>query len=207
MRLVNPLLCDRLLTLRAVWCNHVKVDFERLANEHKDAVYRQLIRVCGNREDAEDVLIEALLKAYQHVDQLRDVVAFRSWLAQIGKRVCWQLKEKEALAPLLQLSLLEDGGGTIPAKGPSVEAEVELHRMKELLREAVQRLPQETRRVFEMRDIEELPGEEVAATLGLSLAAMKSRLHRGRKLIREYVDGALAGNLSDRRGGSNGSNV
>ena len=53
------------------------VDFERLANEHKDAVYRQMLRVCGNREDAEDVLIEALLKAYQHMHQLNDPAAFR----------------------------------------------------------------------------------------------------------------------------------
>ena len=61
--------------------------FEKLANEHKDAVYRNMIRVCGNREDAEDVLIEALLKAYRHLDQLRDDRAFQPWLAQIAKRV------------------------------------------------------------------------------------------------------------------------
>ena len=47
-------------------------DFESLTREHKDSVYRQMIRVCGNREDAEDVLVEALLKAYRHLDQLRD---------------------------------------------------------------------------------------------------------------------------------------
>ena len=47
-------------------------NFERLANQHQDAVYRHMVRVCGNR-DAEDVLIEAL-KAYRHLDQLRDVV-------------------------------------------------------------------------------------------------------------------------------------
>ena len=47
-------------------------DFEKLANQHKDAVYRQMLRVCGNREDAEDVLIEALLKAYRNLDRLRD---------------------------------------------------------------------------------------------------------------------------------------
>ena len=41
------------------------MDFERLSHQHKDAVYRQMVRVCGNREDAEDVLIEALLKAYR----------------------------------------------------------------------------------------------------------------------------------------------
>jgi len=54
------------------------MDFEALANEHKDAVYRQLIRACGNREDAEDVLVEALLKAYRNLGQLRDSAAFRS---------------------------------------------------------------------------------------------------------------------------------
>ena len=43
------------------------MDFEALANEHKNAVYRQMIRACGNREDAEDVLIEALLKAYRNL--------------------------------------------------------------------------------------------------------------------------------------------
>src|SRR5450755_1491801 len=62
------------------------MDFEDLANQHKDAVYRQLMRACGNREDAEDVLIEALLKAYRNLDQLRETGAFRAWLAQIGRR-------------------------------------------------------------------------------------------------------------------------
>src|SRR5271169_6478052 len=88
-------------------------DFEALTRQHKDSVYRQMIRVCGNREDAEDVLVEALLKAYRHLDQLRDCAAFRAWLAQIAKRVCWQLKERDALLPLLQLSTLEAEGREI----------------------------------------------------------------------------------------------
>ena len=87
--------------------------FEHLAEAHKDTVYRQMFRACGNREDAEDVLIEALLKAYRHLDQLRDQDAFRPWLAQIARRVCLRLKEKSALAPLLQLSQLEEEGSEI----------------------------------------------------------------------------------------------
>ena len=62
------------------------MDFDELAEAHKDAVYRQMIRACGNREDAEDVLVEALLKAYRSLDQLRDQGAFRAWLARIGRR-------------------------------------------------------------------------------------------------------------------------
>ena len=57
-------------------------NFERLANQHKDKVYRQMVRVCGNHEDAEDVLIEALLKAYRHMEQLHDVESFRPWLSR-----------------------------------------------------------------------------------------------------------------------------
>lgn len=89
-------------------------DFDALTRQHQDSVYRQMLRVCGNREDAEDVLVEALLKAYRHLGQLRDSAAFRAWLAQIAKRVCWQLKEREALLPLLQLSTLEEEGREIP---------------------------------------------------------------------------------------------
>jgi RNA polymerase sigma-70 factor, ECF subfamily len=169
------------------------MDFEALANEHKDAVYRQMIRVCGNREDAEDVLVEALMTAYGHLGQLRDLVAFRSWLAQIAKRVCWHLKKRESLLPLLQLSVVEDEGREIPSQEPSIEKQVALKEMKDLLWEAVRKLPPVYRAIYEMRDLQEMPGEEVALKLGISLAAMKSRLHRGREMVREYLDAALLG--------------
>ena len=175
-------------------CQDGLVNFEKLANEHKDAVYRQMLRACGNREDAEDVLIEALLKAYQHMQQLNDPAAFRAWLAQIARRVCWQLKEREALSPLSQLSMLEEEGVAIKDPKPPVDSELALRRMKELLESAVNQLPPSAREVFVLRDMKELPGEEVARRLGISLASMKSRLHRARKLLRERVDAALTGN-------------
>jgi len=171
------------------------VNFEALANEHKDAVYRQMIRVCGNREDAEDVLIEALLKAYRHLDQLRDSVAFRAWLAQIAKRVCWQLKQQDSLMPLLQLSALEDEGKQISGNELPMEAQLASRQMKQLLSEAVDGLPPDYRSVYQLRDVEELSGREVARRLGLSLAAMKSRLHRARELLRQHLDAALTGGV------------
>lgn len=174
------------------------MDFEKLANEHKDAVYRQMLRVCGNREDAEDVLVEALLKAYRHLDQLRDQEAFRSWLAAIGKRVCWQLKEREALLPVLQLSSLEDEGRELAGKESGPEAGAALAQMKQLLAEAMNSLQTEYRSVYELRDLQDLPGEEVAEKLGISLAAMKSRLHRARVLVRKHIDEALLPAGSDK---------
>ena len=171
-----------------------QVNFESLANEHKDAIYRQMLRVCGNREDAEDVLIEALMKAYCSLDQLRDSASFKPWLAQIVRRVCWQLKQHEALLPLLQLSEIENAGHELHDNAPAPEEIVSAAQMKQLLQQAVARLAPEFRVVYQLRDIDELPGDEVAAMRGISLPAMKSRLHRARSILREHIEAAMLGN-------------
>jgi len=168
------------------------MDFDALALQSKDAVYRQLVRVCGNREDAEDVLIEALLKAYRNLDSLRESSAFRAWLAQIGRRVCWQLKQREALLPIIQLSAVEEDGGTLIAEGPSAETQAARAEMKQIIQSAIESLPKTEREVYQLREIEELAGEEVARRLGISLPAMKSRLHRARVNLRQYMDRALS---------------
>jgi RNA polymerase sigma-70 factor (ECF subfamily) len=167
------------------------MDFEALANEHKDAVYRQLIRACGNRQDAEDVLVEALLKAYRNLGQLHDSAAFRAWLAQIGRRVCWQLKQREALLPIMQLSAMEADGIELQSDGEAPDLSASRQEMKQLLRQAIESLPEAERTVYELRDLEQVAGDEVAARLGISLAAMKSRLHRARAAVRQHLDAAL----------------
>jgi RNA polymerase sigma-70 factor, ECF subfamily len=178
--------------LEPMQCHNGFVDFDALARQHKDAVYRQMIRVCGNHEDAEDVLIEALLKAYRHLDQLRESAAFRAWLAQIAKRVCWQLKEREALLPLLQLSTLEDEGRELAGAETPPDVQLARQEMKQLLNEAIEALPPLYRTVYELCEIDDLPGDEVARRLEISRAAMKSRLHRARDLVRSRLDAALA---------------
>jgi RNA polymerase sigma-70 factor (ECF subfamily) len=166
-------------------------DFEALTRQHKDSVYRQMIRTCGNREDAEDVLVEALLKAYRHLDELRNSAAFRAWLTQIAKRVCWQLKAREALLPLMQLSTLEDEGREVPSAQPTPELILARSQMKQFLDDAVSSLPPQYRSVYRLRDVEDRPGDEVSRTLGISTAAMKSHLHRAREMVRLHLDAVL----------------
>jgi len=163
------------------------MDFEELANQHKDAVYRQMLRVCGNREDAEDVLMEALLKAYRSLEQLRGAEAFRAWLAQIARR----------LAPLLQLSAIDEGFEPVHPGEPQDMA-LARSEMKTLLWQAVGELPEEARAVYLLRDVEELSGEEAARQLGISVRAMKSRLHRARRALREKLDAALQAGMRTR---------
>jgi RNA polymerase sigma-70 factor, ECF subfamily len=188
IRDLSVTVCHALETLQ---CHNGCVDFDALARQHQNAVYRQMVRVCGNREDAEDVLIEALLKAYCHLDQLRESAAFRAWLAQIAKRVCWQLKERESLLPLLQLSTLEEEGRELAGPEPPPDAQLARQEMKRLLNEAMGALPALYRPVYELCDVEDLRGDEVAQRLGISRAAMKSRLHRARDLVRTHLDAAL----------------
>ena len=125
------------------------MNFETLVNQHKDAVYRQMLRVC------------------------------------------WQLRKRDALMPLLQLSALEEEGREIKAGGPSIDSQLELAQMKTLLLAAIADLPAPYRAVYEMRDLQDVAGDEVARKLGISTAAMKSRLHRARALIRQQIDRAL----------------
>jgi RNA polymerase sigma-70 factor (ECF subfamily) len=174
-----------------------EMDFEALANEHKDAVYRQMLRVCGNREDAEDVLIEALFRAYRHLNKLEHPEAFRAWLARIGSRVCWRLKRREAMLPIIQLSHIEDQGVEIPSTSARPDEHWGAIQMKQILKDALLTLPEKYRRVYEMRDLEDQPGEKVAQALGISLAAMKSRLHRGRVLLRDRLDAVLKRNFKE----------
>lgn len=175
------------------------MDFEALTREHKDAVYRQMVRVCGNHEDAEDVLVEALLRAWQHLDQLDNSLAFRAWLAQIARRVCFRVRRREALMPLVELVELEAPGEWANPEHLSATAE-----LKDLVQTALASVPPAYREVYELRDLEGLSGEEVAEKLGISVRAMKSRLHRGRNLLRERLDAALQP-TKDRKGAEHGN--
>src|ERR1700686_2183156 len=129
--------------------------------------------------------MDALLKAYRSLGQLREAAAFQAWLGQIARRLCWQLRKREALAPLLQLSVMEEEGSEVAAPGEPLDAELARRQIKALLWQAVDELPQEAREVYLLRDVEDLSGEEVARRLGITLAAMKSRLHRARQAVRE----------------------
>lgn len=134
-----------------------------------------MVRACGNRDDAEDVLAETLLAAFQARDKVRDPDAFGAWLAKVAHRACARLRRSEAARPVVS------GLGLDAATAPPME------ETKQCISEAVLRLPGPVREAFVLRDIEGLSSEEAAARLGVSVAALKSRLHRARASLRESL--------------------
>ncbi len=99
------------------------------------------------------------------------------------------------MLPLLQLSVLEDEGREVAGTEPLPDVQVARQQMKGLLNESIAALPEPYRSVYELCDVEDLRGDEVARRLGISRAAMKSRLHRARELVRTHLDAALAGQV------------
>jgi RNA polymerase sigma-70 factor (ECF subfamily) len=167
------------------------MDFERLMARHKDAVYRQMVKMCGNTDDAEDVLAESLMNAYRAMHQLHDEQAFQGWLATIARRTCGRLRRKEALTPVLHLADMAQRGLELVADTPSPEDLVLEAETKACLLQAMATIPPLYREVYQLRDTQDLSANEVAQQLGISVAAVKSRLHRARIILRNILDKSL----------------
>lgn len=154
---------------------------ERLLVKHKDAVYRQMVRVCGNKDEAEDALASAILAALRTQSEIADEEAFSSWLSTIGRRICARMHRRPAFAPIIEeISVSDD---------PVIEMEV----MKSCVREALDGLPVTMKQIYIDCEIDEIPIEEAAMKGGISLAAAKSRLHRARKIVRARLDRSICG--------------
>jgi len=173
--------------------NASDAEFEGLAVEHRDQVYRQMLRLCGNREDAEDVLTDALLSAFRRLETLRERAAFGAWLAQIARRLCFHLKSQKRIHEALSLEeLSEQGWEPVEDAQRSPEERASAEQLRHAVRSAIETLPEDLSRVYVLRDLEEHSGEETAEQLGITLAAMKSRLHRARQMVRQHLDAVLA---------------
>jgi RNA polymerase sigma-70 factor, ECF subfamily len=156
-----------------------------LVRAYHDRVHRFGVRVCRDRFDAEDAVQEAFTRLARRPDVQRDRGAL-SWLFTVVRNLCRRMlrpfrRQRPPLAEPADDHLL----ATAPELSP--EALLERWRLVEAVHRAIARLETPYREVLVLRDLEGLPGEAVCDTLGLSEAAMKSRLHRARAAIRAQL--------------------
>jgi RNA polymerase sigma factor (sigma-70 family) len=137
-------------------------------------VRRFAYSLCVSPEDAEDAAQEALLILYRKVGMVRAAGALASWMFRVVRNECLRLMTRRR--PVVA-----------DVDVPSVEGEVVARLEAERVAVAIARLPADQRRVLIMRDVQGYPGRAVATALGLSVAAMKSRLHRGRATVRQLL--------------------
>ncbi|WP_406063737.1 RNA polymerase sigma factor [Streptomyces sp. NBC_01077] len=138
--------------------------------------------LCASPQDAEDAAQEALIILYRKIGTLRATGALASWMFRIVRNEC--LRQVRTLVSRND----ETPAGSDASAEPSAEEAV-LHRLEvERIAAAVGALPRDQRQVLIMRDVQGLPGRAVAHSLGLSNAAMKSRLHRARAAVRQSLE-------------------
>jgi RNA polymerase sigma-70 factor (ECF subfamily) len=170
--------------------------FDQLVDRHGDALFRFASRHCGAGRDAEDAVQDGLLAAWRGAATFRGEASARSWLFQVVLNACRRRSRRRSGEPVVHSSLdeaerLADGGSAADDRAAARQEASALVR-------ALEQLPEESREVLLLRDVEGLEGPEAAAALGIGLAAMKSRLHRARLELKERVEAILGHALEEK---------
>jgi RNA polymerase sigma-70 factor (ECF subfamily) len=166
--------------------------FETLVGRYDGKILRLTQNITQNREDAEDAMQEAFMKAYEHLGDFQGNSRFYTWLVRIAaNQALMKLRKRRPNV----VSLDEDvdtGEDMVPREvedwGPSPEQRYAQTELSSILSNVIGELEEPFRIVFQLRDIEELSTEETAEALGLSVPAVKSRLLRARLKLRQKLN-------------------
>src|ERR671937_798978 len=167
--------------------------FEQLVKRYDRNIFRIAQHITQNREDAEDVVQDAFLKAYENLEQFQGNSKFYTWLVRIAvNESLMKLRRRRSDRMVSLDEEIETEEDTMPREvadwSPNPEQLYKQGELKEILRKTVQGLPPSFRTVFVLRDVEGLSTEEAAEALDLSIPAVKSRLLRARLQLRERLN-------------------
>ena len=163
---------------------------ERLLARHQRRVYRFGLKMCRDEEDAKDVLQDTLLAVARGVKDFRGASSVSTWLYTIARSFCIKKRRRSKFAPAEEASLEGDSATEVreiadTARGP--DESLAGRQIEAALEKAIGELAPMYREVLVLRDVEGLTAPEVAEVLGLTIEAVKSRLHRARVAVREAV--------------------
>ena len=168
---------------------------DELVDAYGERIYRLAVQITGLREDAEEVAQDALWTAVRKIDMFKGDAAFGSWLYRITANAAYQKlrarKGRQHELPWEQLlpALDEEGRHFEPMDdwSPRVDEHALQGELREVLTTAIEGLPPDYRTAFVMHDMEGLSNPEITETLGISLPAVKSRVHRSRLFLRQHL--------------------
>jgi len=159
--------------------------FEKLARLHSPRVRRTLARITGSADVAEDALQEALVRAWRSIGRFEGRSSFFTWLTRIAINECYRaIKRSEPVT----LPLDDAVGERIPSWGSQPDEIFASREFLQAVAAALDRLPEDYRLAVVLRDVEGLSTTEAATVLEIEEAALKSRLHRGRMVLRRELD-------------------
>ena len=166
--------------------------FSELLRRYEGKIFRLAQHITQNREDAEDVLQEAFLKAYEHLDQFQGQSKFYTWIVRIAvNQALMKLRKRKTDRSVSLDETIDTGEDTvareIAAWDENPEQQYSREEINEILSSAIDGLAPIYRAVFVLRDVDDLSTEETAEALELSVPAVKSRLLRARLQLRDKL--------------------
>lgn len=160
--------------------------FEQLVRIHADRVYAVVLRVTGDRHEAEEVVQETFLRAWRNLGRFEGRSRFFTWLYRIAVNEARRSQERRSARPAP--APLADAPAEIADERDAPHVRAEARDLLHNLQAAILALPLEYRMPLVLRDVEGLSTAEAAAVMDLGEAAFKSRLHRARMAVRAAVD-------------------
>ncbi len=180
------------------------VAFRLITQRNNRRLYRVARGILGDDAEAEDVVQETYLRAFENLAGFRSESNLTTWLTRIAiNEALGRKRKRRPMLDLKHLDMLDEQGETrvliFPgvSAGSNPEADASRAEVRRLLERAVDELPAAFRVVFVMREIEQMSVEETASCLGLREETVKTRVHRARRLLREALDVQLAPALKD----------
>ena len=161
--------------------------FEQLMRKHESRMYSVAVRMCGNREDAQDCVQDAMLRIYRALDRFKGQSSFSTWVYRITMNTCLdELRRRKVRASTSLDNLLESGWSpTDEADTPEHHA-IDAERRK-ALSGAIQSLPEDMRSAIVLREMQGLSYEEISDVLSVNVGTIKSRISRGREKLRQLI--------------------
>lgn len=186
---VNPNLSDKAkkdITLIESARKGSEVAFAALMDRYRDTIYYMLLKMVKNKNDAEDLTIEAFGKAFKNINQYTPNYAFSTWLFKIASNNCIDFLRKKKTATISIEQKDSDGNDvTIPIAADGLDPEEDMIKKQKamLMREVVEQLKPRYKELVRLRYFKEFSYEEIATELQIPLGTVKAQLFRARELL------------------------
>lgn len=163
--------------------------FEKLYHKYVRLVYSVVYRMVPG-EEAHDLTQEVFIRAFKNIRSFRGDSSFRAWLLRIAHNLCCnRLRDmKRERTDSLEEMAERENGGYEPVSEVDLQAHVEREELQRKVREVLARLPEDYRTMLVLRDFEQLTYEEISHITGLTIANVKSRLHRARLAFKRLFE-------------------
>jgi RNA polymerase sigma-70 factor (ECF subfamily) len=166
--------------------------FNELVQRYKDPLTSFAFRFLGDRDEADDIVQESLVRVYRNSATYRVSMKFSTWVYTIAANLAKTRARRRSMRRMIRLGFTDDGREReIPSMSPSPDEETDELLREEKVHQAIQKLPVEFRQALVLRDIQELSYEEIAGITGKSVGTIKSRISRARDRLRMLLHDLL----------------